>query len=253
MLVDDDMDLGRKYDLMLGILEEAIGYFPKFATAYRRRGELLVAKLDDKAAVPEFTKAIRLNPRDAHAYSERGLAQWRWGDGNSAAALRDFDEAIRLEPENCHFLHYRGQIRRNARDFKGARADFDEAIRLCPGDPGNYYERALVLNRLGRRAEAIRDLEMYLDRDHTHGYRDHDEEQHAQTLRRDLKHASSVGLPFSGSRIHKLVTFLARCTFPRRHIEFCRPALAALGGLQWQWDGWLGSWLDSSRVGSPDK
>jgi tetratricopeptide (TPR) repeat protein len=39
--------------------------------------------------------------------------------------------------------------------FKGARADFDEAIRLCPGDPGDYYERALVLKRQGQRAEAI--------------------------------------------------------------------------------------------------
>jgi len=88
-------------------------------------------------------------------------------DGNSAAGLRNFDEAIRLEPENWRVLYYHGRIRRNAYDFKSARADFDEAIRLCPGDPGNYYERALVLKRLGRRAEAIRDLEMYLNRDRT--------------------------------------------------------------------------------------
>ena len=80
-----------------------------------------------------------------------------------------------------------GRFRRNARDFKGARADFDEGMRLCPGDPGNYYERAPVLKRLGRRAEAIRDREMYLDRDRTHGCRDHHEEQHPQTLLRDLK------------------------------------------------------------------
>ena len=75
--LDHDTDLGHKYGLMLRILEKAIGYFPKFASAHRRRGELLVAKLDDKAAVPEFTKAIRLNLRDAHAYSKRGLARWR--------------------------------------------------------------------------------------------------------------------------------------------------------------------------------
>ena len=70
-------DLGHRYDLMPQIPESAIGYFPKFASAHRRRGELLVAKLDDKAAVREFTKAIRLNLRDAYAYSERGLARWR--------------------------------------------------------------------------------------------------------------------------------------------------------------------------------
>lgn len=96
--------------------------------------------------------------------------------------MRDFDEAVRLEPTNCRFLHYRGRIRRNAADFKSARADFEEAIRLCPGDPGHYYERALVLKRLGRRVEAISDLGMYLDRDRTHGYRDHREEEHAHAL-----------------------------------------------------------------------
>jgi hypothetical protein len=51
---------------MLGvprIAREGIGYLPKVATAYRRRGELLFANLDDKAAAPEFTKAIRFNPR----------------------------------------------------------------------------------------------------------------------------------------------------------------------------------------------
>ena len=74
---DDDADLGHKHDPMPRILEQAIVYFPKFASAHCWRGQLLVAKLDDKAAVPEFTKAIRLNLRDAHAYSERGLAGWR--------------------------------------------------------------------------------------------------------------------------------------------------------------------------------
>jgi tetratricopeptide (TPR) repeat protein len=136
------MDLGHEYDLMFGILEEAIGYFPKFATAHRRRGELLVAKLDDKAAVPEFTKAIRLNPPDAHAHSERSLAHRRWAMATLRLGCGISTKRSASSPRIVAFLYDRGQIRRNACDFKGARADFDEAIRLSTGDPGNYYERA---------------------------------------------------------------------------------------------------------------
>ena len=185
--VDDDMDLGRKYNVMLRILGEAIDHFPKFATAYRKRGELYVALLDHKSAVPQFTKAIRLNPRDAHAYSERGWARWRYGNGNTVAALRDLDAAVRLEPENWLFLENRGRIRRDYGDFKGARADFDEAIRIKPDHASCYYERALVLKHLGRRADAINDFEMYLDRERTTGYRDYHEEENARTLVRELR------------------------------------------------------------------
>ena len=135
--------------------------------------------------MPQFRtspKPFGLNPRDARACSKLGLARWRWGEGNARAGLRDFDKAVRLEPTNCRFLHYRGRVRWDLGDFKGARADFNEAIRLCPDDPGDYYAPAFVLKRLGRRVEAISDLEMYLDRDRTHGYRDHHEEEQARAL-----------------------------------------------------------------------
>ena len=136
----------------------------------------------------EFTNAIRLNPRDAHAYSEPGLAHWRWamGDGKSAAALRDFDEAIRLQTENCRFFYYRGKIRRN---FCASRALGRTSTRLSASAPAilaiTTNAPSCQASRSARRSHP--DLEMYLDRDRTHGYRDHHEEQHPQTLLRDLK------------------------------------------------------------------
>ena len=103
--------------------------------------------------------------------------------------LRDFDEAIRLEPQNCRFLHYRGRISPERPRFQrrsgGLRRGYAplprrswQLLRTRPG---------VKASGLGRRAEAIRDREMYLDRDRTHGCRGHHEEQHAQTLLRDLK------------------------------------------------------------------
>jgi Flp pilus assembly protein TadD len=181
------MDLGHKYNVMLKVLGEAIDHFPAFASAYRQRGTLYQAKGDDKAALPEFTKAIRLNPEDAEAFYERGMVRWNHGRGNHAAALRDFDEAIRLRPGNWLYLHYRGEVRRSNNDFKGALADFDEAISISPDHASSYYQRALVLKRLGRRAAAVADLKIYVDRDRIKGYRDHREERRADELLKELK------------------------------------------------------------------
>ena len=95
---------------------------------------------------------------------------------------------------------------------------------------------------MGRHAEVIRDLEMYLNRDRTHGYRDHREAQHPSNIASRLEEETLVRLP-ALQRIENSQSgnFFARCTFPRRHIQFCRRALAASGGSQWEWDGWLGS------------
>jgi hypothetical protein len=109
------------------------------------------------------------------------------GDGNSAAGLRDFDEAIRLEPENCRFsLLSRADSPERLR-FQGRSGGLRRGYPTLPRRSWQLHERPQVLKRLGQRAEAIRGLEMYLDRDRTHGYRDHHEEQRPQTLLRDLK------------------------------------------------------------------
>ena len=62
-----------------------------------KKGKACLEKKDFDAAIAAFTEAIRLDPKDAVAYSERGRAYVEKGDLDKAIA--DCSEAIHLDPK----------------------------------------------------------------------------------------------------------------------------------------------------------
>ena len=76
-------------------------------------------------AIQDYSKAIKLNPEDAAAYNNRGLAYADRGEFD--AALEDYDKALELKPDYAEVYNNRG----NAYFNKG---DFDLAIQ-------NYKKR----------------------------------------------------------------------------------------------------------------
>ena len=64
------------------------------------------SKGDYDKAIADFTEAIRLNPKIAKAYNNRGLAYENKGDYDKAIA--DCTEAIRLDPKFAEAYHNRG-------------------------------------------------------------------------------------------------------------------------------------------------
>ena len=89
---------------------------------------------DAEGAIGDFDEAVRLEPANAVAYTNRGTARRDMGDVEGA--IGDFDEAIRLEPGNVFAYTNRGTARRDMGDVEGAIEDFDEASRLDPGFGG---------------------------------------------------------------------------------------------------------------------
>ncbi len=55
------------------------------------------AKGDNDHAMADYTEAIRLDPKLANAYDNRGRAYRAKGENDRA--VRDFKEAIRLDPK----------------------------------------------------------------------------------------------------------------------------------------------------------
>jgi tetratricopeptide (TPR) repeat protein len=100
---------------------------------------LWVKVLGSDRAIADYDEAIRLNPEDADAYSNRGNAYFHKGDFDRA--ITDYDEAIRLNPEFADAYHNRGSAYFHKGDSDRAIADYDEAIRLNPEDADAYSNR----------------------------------------------------------------------------------------------------------------
>ena len=79
-------------------------------------------------AIADYTEAIRLNPKDADAYYNRGLAYWNKGKFDKAIA--EYTEAIRLNPKLAEAYYSRGFAYRNNGDLAKAEADFAKAKEL---------------------------------------------------------------------------------------------------------------------------
>jgi tetratricopeptide (TPR) repeat protein len=96
--------------------------------------------------IDECTKAIRLNPNDAEAFYNRGIAycggQTYWSGCDYDKAIADFTEAIRLNPKFAKAYHYRGLVYQFKRETDKGIADYTEAIRLDPKFVEAYYSRS---------------------------------------------------------------------------------------------------------------
>jgi tetratricopeptide (TPR) repeat protein len=58
-------------------------------------------------AIADYTEAIRLNPNDAHAFYNRGLARAKKNELNEA--IEDYTKAIRLDPSASRYTN-RGSV-----------------------------------------------------------------------------------------------------------------------------------------------
>jgi tetratricopeptide (TPR) repeat protein len=137
---------------------KAIRINPKFALAYRGRGEAQYRKGDFDGAIADLNKVIDLAPNSAladGAFAARGAAKQQ--KGNTAGAIADYTAAIQLNPKCAHAYDGRASARYAKGDFDGAIADCTEGIRLNPKNVWSYTMRALAKERKGDKERAQAD------------------------------------------------------------------------------------------------
>ena len=61
-----------------------------------------------------------------HQYANQGVK--RYNSGNYRGALDAYTKAIEIEPQNAALYSYRGDAKRNLKDFQGAIVDYTKAI-----------------------------------------------------------------------------------------------------------------------------
>jgi tetratricopeptide (TPR) repeat protein len=134
---------------------QAIRLNPTDALAFYNRGLARDAKGDVEGAVADYNEAIRLNPTYVNAFIARGIA--RYDKKDMEGALADYSEGIRLDPTNADAFYNRGLARYVEGDMEGALADYSEAIRLNPTYAEAFYNRSLARSDKGDAEGALAD------------------------------------------------------------------------------------------------
>ena len=143
------------YDRAIEKYTKAIKLNPSYAEAYTNRGNAYSDKGDPDQAIADYTKAIELNPKLAQAYYNRGNAYRKKGDPDRAIA--DYTKAIELNPKLAQAYTNRGIAYYNKGDLDQAIADYTKAIELNPKDAGAYNNRGIAYADKGDLDRAIAD------------------------------------------------------------------------------------------------
>jgi tetratricopeptide (TPR) repeat protein len=99
---------------------------------------------DDRGALADYNRAIKINPQSANAYYNRGLLKATKLQ-DQQGALADYDRAIKLKPNYDAAYNNRGNLKADKlKDYQGALADYDRAIKLKPKNADAYYNRGVL-------------------------------------------------------------------------------------------------------------
>ena len=82
-------------------------------------------------------------------------------DGDRAGAIADYTRAIKLDPKNVNVYNNRGTEKQNAGDIAGALADFSRAIEVNPLEPDPYYNRGTIYFLKHDWKKALSDLQRH--------------------------------------------------------------------------------------------
>jgi len=130
----------------------AISLQPDNPKYYNSRAKLYFLKNQSDLAIADYNLAISYNPDDASYYANRGAAYAQ--KGNVTQALYDLTECLRRNPNYLTGLSNRSLVYKQAGQWQNALKDINSYLSLNPANAGMWIEKAQVLSRLDRRAEA---------------------------------------------------------------------------------------------------
>ncbi|MDR0524614.1 MAG: tetratricopeptide repeat protein [Spirochaetaceae bacterium] len=149
------LDVNYSYPWKHGIVNKRVGnrwysvWLPGTAPYAYNQGLEYYNKKDYNKAIPEFTKAIQLNPNNDSYYYNRGNAYYMKKDYDKA--IPDYEASLRINPNHTNaktYLAYSYDARGNTyyvkKDYDKAIADYTQAIQINPNDSaysnrGNAY------------------------------------------------------------------------------------------------------------------
>jgi tetratricopeptide (TPR) repeat protein len=141
----------HKFDLALADTDAAIKTGLLSPELRLLRINILLGKEDIPAVTAEADQLVKENPASDFALVAAGKTYA--ATGSRAKAMACFDRAIALAPQSFIYMN-REQVRPHD-DLEGKLADLDAALKLNPNQDEAIGEKARLLSRAGRSAEAI--------------------------------------------------------------------------------------------------
>jgi tetratricopeptide (TPR) repeat protein len=135
----------KRYEEAISYYDKVIRLNPKSAHAYVNRGVAKRYLLDLSGAMDDYDRAIDADRKSYHAYICRGALKSEMK--NYYSAIRDLDTALLLHPDDPLCLVNRANAKKKVREYKGAIADCSEAIIADPSYGYAYYLRAEIRDR----------------------------------------------------------------------------------------------------------
>jgi tetratricopeptide (TPR) repeat protein len=128
----------------------------KLSDAYDNRGVGFNGKKQYDLSIPDFKKAVSLNPRNYQAFNNLGnayYAQEQYDD-----AMESYDASLRINPLYAKGHKNRGNTYYAVGLYGRAIEDFNAAIRADSRYANAYYDRSLARRKKGDIAGADADL-----------------------------------------------------------------------------------------------
>lgn len=152
----------KRPDEALAAIDAAIALGFDAPTRPLHRGDALAASGRAREAIPEFNIAIeRADDEPSRRVARLKRAEAALGAREYALAADDFALLLRESPQDARLQFGLAMARLGSGDAAGAVALFDALLARRP-QAAAHYGRALALRELGRRADALSDVERAL-------------------------------------------------------------------------------------------
>jgi tetratricopeptide (TPR) repeat protein len=157
----------QRADEALAAYAQALALQPAYADAHYNRARALhtLARLPE--AAESLNAALAAAPQPTVAMLQLH-AQIEGDAGHLESALRTLDKALAAAPEHLGLLHNRAVLLQRQHRHAEALATHDRAATLGLDAPDAHYNRGNTLQSLGRHGEALAAYRQTLSRDPTH-------------------------------------------------------------------------------------
>lgn len=154
----------RDFDNTIKVCNEALKLNPQNAKAYFNRGVAYQAKQDLDSALNDYTKSIDLDSEYCDAYYNRGIVYEKKQQYNQA--LMDYDKVVKLKPVYIADVYIgRGNAYRGLSNSDRAIENYGKALQADSTKVEAYSNRGSVFADLEKYDEALADYQKAIEID----------------------------------------------------------------------------------------